>query len=209
MDFYYGLISGNSARCAFALAETGASYTARLLDTREGENRGNAYLAVNPMGKIPSLVDGSLTLWESNAINWYLAEKFPEARLLPRAIEGRAKVQRWLFFQAAHVTPASIAVFRAINPRVKEFWRPPVDEHALEAGRKELRRYLPVLDQALANRDWFEGEFSLADVAYTPHLALLADGGYDFSPLPRLGAWLERVRNRPAWKKAEQLIFSG
>jgi glutathione S-transferase len=207
MDFFYGRLSGNSARSAFALAETGASYTPHLLDTRAGQNRENAYLALNPMGKIPAFADGSVTLWESNAINWYLAEKFPDARLLPRTVEGRAKVQRWLFFQAAHVTPACIPVFRAINRRVKEFWRPAEDPKSLEAGRKELQRYLPVLDQALANRDWLEGEFSLADVAHTPHLALLAEGGYDFSPYPRLAAWLRRVCERPAWRKAEQLVF--
>ena len=208
MDFYYGRCSGNSARSAFALAETGASFTPHLLDTRASENRENAYLAVNPMGKIPAFADGSLTLWESNAINWYLAEKFPDARLLPRSVEGRARVQRWLFFQNGHVTPACISVFRAINQRVKEFWRLPEDPQAFAAGQKELRRYFPVLDQGLANRDWFEGEFSLADIAYTPHLALVADGGYDFSPYPCLAAWLERVRNRAAWRKAEQLVFA-
>jgi glutathione S-transferase len=207
MDFYYGHLSGNSARCAFALAETGASYDGHLIDTRAGENRANPYLAVNPMGKIPAFIDGPLTLWESNAINWYLAEKFPDARLLPKTIDGRARVQRWLFFQAAHVSPACIPVFRVMNARVKEFWRPAPDERGTDAAQKELRRYLPVLDQGLANRDWFEGEFSLADVAYTPHLALLADGGYDFSPYPRLAAWLQRVRSRPGWKKAEQLVF--
>jgi glutathione S-transferase len=207
MDFYYGRCSGNSSRSAFALAETGASFTPHLVDTRAGENRDNAYLALNPMGKIPAFADGALTLWESNAINWYLAEKFPDAHLLPRTIEGRAKVQRWLFFQTGHVTPACIPVFRAINQQVKEFWRPPDDPQALEAGRKELRRYLPVLDQALANREWLEGDFSLADIAHTPHLALLEDGGYDFSPYPRLATWLERVRKRPGWRKAEQLVF--
>lgn len=207
MDLYYGRCSGNSARTAFALAETGASFTPHPLDTRAGENRENAYLALNPMGKIPAFADGSLTLWESNAINWYLAEKFPDARLLPRSIEGRARVQRWLFFQAAHVTPACIPVFRMINQRVKDFWRPAEDQRGFEAGQKELRRYLPVLDQGLANRDWLEGEFSLADIAHAPHLALLADGGYDFSPYPRLAAWLDRVRKRAAWRKAEQLVF--
>jgi len=207
MDFYYGRFSGNSARSAFALAETGVTYDAHVLDTHAGENRANAYLALNPMGKIPAFVDGQMTLWESNAINWYLAEKFPDARLLPRSIEARAKVQLWLFFQPAHVSPACIPVFRAINAKVKESWRPAIDERGTEAARKELQRYLPVLDLALANRDWFEGEFSLADIAHTPHLALLADGGFDFSPFPRLGAWLERVRKRPAWKKAERLVF--
>ena len=83
MDFYYGRFSGNSSRALFALHEAGASFRGHLLDTQRGENRSPEYLAINPMGKIPSLVDGSLKLWESNAINCYLAERFPKAKLLP------------------------------------------------------------------------------------------------------------------------------
>ena len=83
MDLYFGLMSGNSARAVFGLTEAGAPFRLQLLDTRKGENRSAAYLAINPMGKIPALVDGALKLWESNAINWYAAEKFPAARLLP------------------------------------------------------------------------------------------------------------------------------
>lgn len=207
MEFYFGRMSGNSARAAFGLAEAGAAYRPHLLDTRAGENRSPSYLGINPMGKIPALVDGSLTLWESNAINWYVAEKLPQARLLPGSIEGRAKVQRWLFFQAAHVSPACITVFRATNERVKAFWQSASEPQAVESARKELQRYLPVLDQALADRDWLEGEFSLADIAHTPHLALVAEGGFDFTPYSRLAAWLRRVRARPGWRKAEELVF--
>jgi len=207
MDLYYGRISGNSARAAFGLFEAGARFEPRLLDTRAGENRAPAYLAVNPMGKIPALVDGPLKLWESNAINWYVAEKMPGARLLPSSLEGRAGVQRWLFFQSAHVTPACISVFRGTNARVRAFWKSIDDPQAVEAGRKELARYLPVLEAALADRDWLEQDFSLADVAYAPHLWLVAEGGYDFSALPRVRAWLDRLLARPAWRKASELIF--
>lgn len=207
MELYFGRMSGNSARAAFGLFESGAPFEPRLLDTRAGENRAAAYLAVNPMGKIPGLVDGALTLWESNAINWYAAEKFPAARLLPPSIEGRARVQRWLFFQAAHVTPACVPVFRATNPRVQAFWQTKGDPQAAESARKELSRYLPVLEATLSDRRWLEGEFSLADVAYAPHLALVAEGGFDFSPYPRLRTWLETMLARPAWRKAAELVL--
>jgi glutathione S-transferase len=207
MDFYYGRVSGNSARAAFGLLEAGAPFQAHLLDTRAGENRAAAYLAVNPMGKIPALVDGPLKLWESNAINWYVAEKLPSARLLPSSMEGRASVQRWLFFQAAHVSPACVPIFRATNPRVQAFLHSGGDAQAAEAGRKELARYLPVLEVALADRDWLERELSLADVAYAPHLSLVAEGGFDLSPYPRVRAWLDRLLARPAWRKAAQMVF--
>jgi glutathione S-transferase len=209
MDFYCGPMSGNSARAAFGLAEAGAPHQFHLLDTKGGENRSPAYLAVNPMGKIPALVDGSTTLWESNAINWYAAEKFPRARLLPDSIEGRASVQRWLFFQAAHVTPACVPVMRATHPGFQAFFQNKGDPAAAEAGRKELARYLPVLEQRLADREWLEGAFSLADIAYAPHLGLVADGGFDLQPYPRIAGWLERVRARPAWRAVAARIFGG
>lgn len=207
MDFYYGRISGNSARAAFGLIEAGATFQPRFVDTRGGENRLTDYLLINPMGKIPALVDGALNLWESNAINWYAAEKFPKASLLPSSPERRASVQRWLLFQTGHVTPACIAVFRATNARVQAFWQTTVDPHALEAGRKELARYLPVLESALANRNWLEGDFSLADIAYAPHLLMVGEGGFDFSPYPRVRDWLDRLQVRPAWKKSAEMIF--
>jgi len=207
MDLYFGRVSGNSARSAFGLFEAGAPFTPRVLDTRAGENRTPAYLAINPMGKIPALVDGTLRLWESNAINLYVAEKFPRAGLMPESPAARAQVQRWLFFQAAHVSVACIPVFRASSARVQEFWQTKGDPQSAEAGRKELARYLPVLESALADRQWLEGTFSLADVAYAPHLWLVAEGGFDLSPYPRVRDWLERLLARPAWHKARELIF--
>jgi len=207
MDLFYGRVSGNSARSAFGLHEAGAQFTPRLLDTRSGANRVADYLSVNPMGKIPALVDGSFRLWESNAINWYAAEKHPAAGLLPATIEGRASVQRWLFFQAAHVSPACVPLFRATNRRVQEFWQTEGDAQAAEAARKELARWLPVLESALAGREWLEGAFSLADVAYAPHLWLIVEGGFDLAQYPMVRAWLERLLARPAWQRAAELVF--
>ena len=207
MDFYYGRMSGNSTRAAFGLVEAGVPFQPHLVDTQKGENRTAAYLAINPMGKIPALKDGPLTLWESNAINWYAAEKFPGARLLPSSIEGRARVQRWLFFQAAHVTPACVPLFLATNARAQAFWNTSGNPQAVEAARKELARYLPVLEAALDGRQWLEEQYSLADVAYAPHLHLVAEGGFDYSPYPRVRAWLDRLLARPAWRKAADLVL--
>jgi glutathione S-transferase len=207
MDFYFGRLSGNSARAAFGLLEAGAAFEPHPLDVARGDNKAPAYLAINPMGKIPALVDGDLRLWESNAINWYAAEKNPQAHLLPRSIGGRALVQKWLFFQAAHVTPACVPVFRATNRRVQEFWKTKGDPQSEEAGRRDLARYLPVLEKALGEGEWLAGAFSLADVAYLPHLLLVEEGGFDFAPYPRVHGWTSRMRARPAWRKAAALVF--
>ena len=208
MDFYYGTLSGNSARSAFALAEAGVAFTPHPIGSPDGENRQPPYLALNPMGKVPALVDGDVRLWESNAINWYIAEKHPETRLLPTSPAGRASVQRWLLFQTGHVTPACMPIFRRTNARVRAVWKTDATPEAVEAARKELGRYLPVLDQALAGRDWLEGELSLADLAYAPHFAMIAPA-FDFAATPNVRAWLERLWARPAWKRAVEMSLSG
>jgi glutathione S-transferase len=207
MDFYFGRVSGNSARTAFVLHEIGAPFVPHVIDVPGGAGRAADYRAINPMGKIPALIDGDVRLWESNAINWYLAETHPQARLLPTTPAGRASVQRWLFFQAAHVSPACVPIFHFSSPRSRAAWGARSDAQSAAAGREQLARFLPVLDEALVGRDCLEDEFSLADIAYAPHLWLLADAGFDFSPTPALRAWLDRVWARPAWQKTEALIF--
>ena len=207
MDFYYGPVSGNSARAAFALYEVGAAFVPHPLDTRAGQNRAAPYLSVNPMGKVPALVDAGFQLWESNAINLYLAEKHPQAGLVPASDQGRASMLRWLFFQAAHVTPACVQLFRNTSARVQRFYGLAGDPQAAEAGRKELLRYLPVLEDALLGREFLEGGFSLAEIAYAPHLWLVREAGLDLTPWPSLDAWLTRTLARPAWQKAAALIF--
>jgi glutathione S-transferase len=209
MDLYYGRVSGNSARSIFGLHEVGAPFTPRLVDTTTGANRAADYLAINPMGKIPALIDGDFRLWESNAIAWYAAEKHPGAGLLPATVEGRAAVQRWLFFQAAHVSPACIPLFRATNRQVQAFWKTGDDPKAAAASRAELARWLPVLEGALTGREWLEGAFSLADIAYAPHLWMIVEGGFDLSPYPAVRNWLTRLLARPAWRKTQALVFGG
>jgi len=207
MDLFFSRMSGNSGRAVFALFEAGVPWGQRPVDTRAAQNRQAEYLARNPMGKVPALQDGAFTLWESNAINWYVAEKYPESKLLPSSLEGRAAVQRWMFFQTGHISPACLPVFRDTNARLQAFWKYQPDAAAAAAARKELARFLPVLDAALDGRDWLEGEFSLADIAYAPHFLLIGEGGFDFSPYPQLTRWLERLFQRPAWQQTVQLLY--
>src|SRR6185436_21132731 len=108
-----------------------------------------------------------------------------------------AAVQRWLYFQAGHITPACVSVFRATHERSRAFWGYQGDARAAESGRKELERFLPVLESALADgRDWLEREFSLADIAYAPHFMFISEGGFSFAPYPQLARWYERLTSR-------------
>jgi glutathione S-transferase len=101
-----------------------------------------------------------------------------------------------------------VTLFRATNEHVRRFWRvPPIDSTALDGARAELARYLPVLERALAGRAWLEGDLTLADLAYAPHLKLVIAGGYDLSATPAVRDWLARLWARPAWQRAERLVF--
>jgi glutathione S-transferase len=206
MKLYYGQVSGNSARALFGLFESGVPFEPNLIDTTAGEHQSPGYLALNPMGKIPALSDGDFFLWESNAINLYAAEKNPASKLIPESPQARASMHRWLLFQSAHVSPPSIHVFRFINWRVQDFWKTKGDAIAYAGAIKELARFLPVLEKALDGRDWLEGTFSLADIAYAPHMLLIREGGFDFSPYPNITAWMTRLAARPAWQKTAALV---
>jgi glutathione S-transferase len=207
MDFYFGRFSGNSARAAFALFEANVPFEPRFIHTTRGDQHAPEYRAINPVGRVPAIVDGTLALWESNAINWYVAEKHPESGLLPQSVEGRARVQKWLFFQTAHVWPACGAIFRAAHAGYLSFWNRTANAAVAEAGRAELARYLPVLEGALAGNDWLEERFSLADITYAAHLWLAQEAGTALSATPRVEAWLARMVARPAWQKTTSMIF--
>jgi glutathione S-transferase len=208
MDLFYSRMSGNSARTIFALHESGVPWTPRPLDPRAGETRTPEYLAVNPMGKVPVLKDGAFVLWESNAINWYVAETHPQAGLLPGSPQGRAAVQRWMLFQTGHVSPACVAIFLSRHPKAQAFWKTKGNPAEAERGERELARFLPVVDAGLADKEWLEGTFSLADVAYASHLWFVVETGFSLAPYPRIEAWLERLLARPAWKKTVEAVFA-
>lgn len=207
MELYFCQNSGNSARVVFALIESCTEWKPYLLDPKTGDTRSSAYLKINPMGKVPALISGEFVLWESNAINWYIAQKKPDAGLLPETLEGQVSVMRWQHFQSAHVTPAAAPIIRLNNPRMAQAWGVKGDPQAAAAASTELARYLTVLETRLTNQSWLEEHYSLADIAYAPHLWLLNEGGFDFGAFPAVRAWLDRLLNRVAWQRTVETVF--
>jgi glutathione S-transferase len=143
---------------------------------KDKETQSEAYGAINPMRKVPALTDGDFNLWESNAILTYLATKFPETKALPTDARGRADVDRWLHWLNCHLMPAVI--------KMKD---PTEEDHA------ELQTLLKVLDGQLAGRDYILGDLTVADFAIAPYLLGKLGRKADFSAVPRVAAWLERV----------------
>jgi glutathione S-transferase len=191
MELYYSTQCGNSKRVLFTIAELDAPVAKHALDLARRENRSAEYLAINPLGKVPSLIDGSLVLWESNAIALYLAEKFPNKKLVPDSLEGRAELNRWLFFLAYEVAqPARDYFFTKRGPQPGESG--PSEQKIVAA--------LPPLEARLEGRSYLLDDFSFADIAYAPSLANLKAVGFDLPP--RVAAWASAVLARPAWHEA-------
>jgi glutathione S-transferase len=159
-----------------ALHEIGTPFESRPLSFHLKENRDPAFLAINPEGKVPTLLIDSRLLTEVAGILFYLARRFPEARLLPSGdVEAEAQVVSWMSFIAATVHPA-----RRQGP-----------EHA--------RAVYSIADQRLGGRDWAVGEYSIADIhlfrLFWRFRGWLNPGANEF---PNLSAHYERMMARPA-----------
>jgi glutathione S-transferase len=107
MKLYFHPMSGNSRRVLLVAAHLDVPLERVVVDLPKGEQRGVPHLRRNPNGRVPVLEDDGLVLWESRAIMQYLADKTPGQTLLPTDARGRADVNRWLFWCAAHMTPAN------------------------------------------------------------------------------------------------------
>ena len=200
MIHLYSDSSPNGFKASIALEELGLPYRLHHVHIDAGEHRLAEFLALNPHGRIPVLVDDEtgVTLFESAAILLYLAEK--TGQLLPTDLQGRWEAIKWLQFHASSVGPI-------IGQRVhfEVFAEQPVPV-AIERFRRLTDDAFAVLDQRLAEQPWLAGDsYSIADIAQFgwSHIARLID--FDFSQYRHLSAWHERVAARPAVQKGVTL----
>lgn len=143
---------------------------------KDRETQSPAYLDINPMGKVPALVDGDFRLWESNAILTYLATVFPETGALPTDPRGRADLDRWLHWQSCHLMPAMGAL------KVAE-----------EKDPSKIDPLLRILDQQLARREYLLGTLSVADFAIAAYLMTKLGRQLDYTSVPNVAGWLARM----------------
>jgi glutathione S-transferase len=198
MHLYTGPISPNGKRVRICAAEIGAALDLKLLDFQKGDNRAPEYLAHNPMGKVPTLVDGDLVLWESPAIMLYLARASGGASIAPEEPRAQADMLRWMFFGASHLDPyfTTLVVERFLKLRRGE--QP--DEAIVASAMQWLARFVPVVEQHLAGREFVTGQFTLADITLGCTLELSPIVGLDLAAYPNVRAWLGRLQARPSWR---------
>jgi glutathione S-transferase len=197
----YHFPSPNPQKVTFALLELGLDYEIVPVDLAKGEQRQPAFLAVNPFGRVPVLVDGDFTLSESPAILAYLGEK--TGRLWPASAAGRAEALKWLFFLSQHIMQSAGEV--ALRIRAKVAGIAP-DEATIARGEKALPDPIRILEGRLTNSKWLlGGDFSLVDCAYCPILNVVEKAGFSFAEFPRVSTYLDASRARPAWKETPKL----
>ena len=196
----YGSKNSRSLRCVWALEEAGATYDYRRVNMMKGEGYAPAYKAVNPLGKIPTLLDGELTLTESMAIVQYVADKFPRAALLPNDPVARAEVNRWVFYAVTEIEPHlwAVAQHRFALPEDK---RVP----ALEPTTVwQLERNLRPIERALVTQPFIAGAaFSMADIVVFHCLVWTLSAKLDGVGAASL-AYIERLKLRPAYQRATE-----
>ncbi len=193
----YGVPMSRAARPLWMLEELGLGYehiqTNFTTDVQKPD-----YLALNPNGHIPTLVDGDTVIWESMAINLYLARKYDQG-LWPKTVEGEGHALQWSFWA---VTEVEEPLLTALMNRMflPENERDPAKaEDALE----RLQKPLAVLEGALEGKDYLvENRFTVADLNVASVLSWSAMAGSDLSGYPRVRAWAERCSSRPAAAKA-------
>ncbi len=167
----------------------------------KGETRTPAYLAKNPNGRAPLLVDGDFELWESNAILGYLASKGGPTQLLPTSARERADVERWLFWQVAHLGPAVGKV--AFERLVKKLQgRSDVDQAQIDAGTAEFKTFAEVLEKSLGSKEYVAGRLSIADFALVPIFGIAQVVGLSIDAYPAVKRWVGRMMERESVKRA-------
>jgi glutathione S-transferase len=197
----YHFPSPNPQKITFALKELGQDCELVPVDLSKGEQKAPAFLAVNPFGRAPVLVDGELTLAESHAILAYLGEK--TGRLWPASPAGRAEALKWLFFLSQHIMPPAGEVAMRIRAKVLGI---PADEAVIAHGEQALPVPVGIVEGRLATNKWLLGsEFSLVDCAYCPILNVVEKAGFSFAGFPKVAAYLDASRARPAWKEIPKL----
>jgi glutathione S-transferase len=193
--------NGHKASCT--LEALGFEYNTHFVNLTEGEQKKPAFLAINPNGRIPAIVDrdlGDFPIFESGAIMIHLAEK--AGRLLPTDAKGRAMVMQWLMFQMGGVGPMmgqANVFFRYFTEKIPA---------AIDRYQNESRRLFEVLDKRLSESQWLADDYSIADIANWCWVRTHKWSGVSVDGLDHLGRWLNTMREQPGMQKGIEVPFS-
>lgn len=201
MKLYMNPLSPNVRRVRLTAALLELALEEKWLDFTKGEHKSPEYLALNPNGAVPTLVDGAFVLTESRAIMQYLASKKPESGLFPPVEQPRAEITRWQFWDAAHFSPqlGALTFEKIIKPMVG-MGEP--DQGKVEEAITGFRRFGAVLNQRLEGKRYVVGNaLTIADLTIACSLMYAKQTNAPLSDFPNVEAWFSRISGMDAWKK--------
>jgi glutathione S-transferase len=200
MNLYFHPLSGNSRRALLVAAHLDVPLERIVIDLTKNEQRGVPHLGRNPNGRVPVLEDNGFVLWESRAIMQYLCDKTLGQTLLPIDAQGRAEVNRWLFWCAAHMAPPEATLVQ--ENFVKPLTGRPTDAAELARGETLFAQNAQILDAHLAGKTWVaQDHLTLADFSLAAGLALSGPAKFPMESYPNIRAWLGRIQELDAWRK--------
>ncbi|MBH8563893.1 glutathione S-transferase [Nostoc sp. CENA67] len=185
-------LSGNSYKVKLMLSLLGLDYEWIKVDLMAGAHKQPDFLALNPFGQVPLLVDGNTVLADAQAILVYLARQYGSQSWLPLEAEAISRVVRWLSTTAGEVRqgPESARLYHLFK----------ATSINLERAIQKSEFILTQLNDHLVNQQWLElGHPTIADVAVFPYVALAGDGKIDLTPYANVLAWIDRVKHLPGF----------
>ena len=188
----YGFGPTRSLRALWGLKELGAEFEFIPVKLQAGEHKRPEFLALNPAGKVPVLIDGDLVIPESAAIVLYLAEKYPEKGLMPAGLAQRAQVYRWVMFAMTELEQPlwRMAKHTFLYPEDK---RLPQD---IELAREDFKAMAAVLERHMEGRQFIVGDRMTAADCVTAYLMDWANERQLLDGFPNLKAYLQRTYAR-------------
>ncbi len=190
--------SPNCQRVEIALHEKGLSYDIEPIDLRKREQKKPEFLKLNPYGKVPVIVDGQRVLFESCIINEYLDEQYPTPPLMPKDPYKRARIRVLTDYGLNYIQPQYWAIRGELYVKKEEGER---DWKLIEETTQQLRELLQYLEDEIGDKAYFMEEFTLLDIALVPRfLRMESFGVLPATSIPRLGTWLQRMKERPSVK---------
>ena len=231
LALYHNDMSSCAQKVRLMLPEKGLEWESRHLDLRAGEHQKDWYIKLNPRAVVPTLIDGDIVVPESNVINEYLDERFPDQLRRPANPFGRAKMRLWtkqldegvhdagiailsfgLAFRHQYLTrgEAGKAMLESIPDPAKRERRRDVIEKGLDSPHFKIavNRLLTLyrdMDKTLASHAWLAGDdYSIADAAFTPYIVRLEhlDVMGLLDATPRTADWYRRIKARPSFEPA-------
>lgn len=191
----YTWTTPNGRKVSILLEELGVDYEVHPINIGQGDQKSPEFLKISPNNKIPAIVDrdNGLTLMESGAIMWYLAEKY--GKFLPNDPLDKIKVMEWLMWQMGGLGPMAGQAHHFLH------FNQGKAEYAEERYAVEVQRLYGVLDNQLAGQDYIVGDYSIADMACWPWVSRYEWQQVDLTKYPNVRAWYQRLLARDAVQK--------